>query len=170
MSLLIGGTLGCFHRPVSSSEEPSFPYFHSILQEVVRSSWLQQGRTRSTAARASAPSYLRGLRRSESSRIVVTRPYRVGVGFSEGQSLLPCYADYGRRATFTILCHFQADRFYRFLPLETDFFRLQARSGPARGVSDFFESFYLGLPGLTHARIARPYGDASRRSETSFSF
>jgi hypothetical protein len=41
----------------------------------------------------------------------LNQAHRVGVGFSEGQSLLPFYADSGRKATFTILCQFQADRF-----------------------------------------------------------
>jgi hypothetical protein len=50
-----------------------------------------------------------------------TNIIRMGVGFSEGQSLLPFYADSGRKATFTILCQFQAGRFYHFISSQAQF-------------------------------------------------
>ena len=58
--------------------------------------------------------------------------HRMGVGFSEGQSLLPFYADSGRKATFTILCQFQARRFYRFTAFETEFFSAGALRAPGK--------------------------------------
>ena len=58
--------------------------------------------------------------------------HRMGVGFSEGQSLLPFYADSGRKATFTILCQFQAGRFYRFTAFEAEFFSAGALRAPGK--------------------------------------
>jgi hypothetical protein len=61
-----------------------------------------------------------------------TNIIRMGVGFSEGQSLLPFYADSGRKATFTILCQFQAGRFYRFIPRLKPNFLPPARCAPGK--------------------------------------
>jgi hypothetical protein len=69
---------------------------------------------------------------SRASKLQWTSRHRVGVGFSEGQSLLPFYADSGRKATFTILCQFQAGRFYRFTALETEFFSAGALRAPGK--------------------------------------
>ena len=61
-----------------------------------------------------------------------TNIIRMGVGFSEGQSLLPFYADSGRKATFTILCQFQAWSLLPIYRLKPDFFSTGALRAPGK--------------------------------------